>query len=243
MYPLALALILATTVPAEQLPAALARLTGVFDVPVHPQGTVSSPGFVNWFLEKIGFSDGSSNEQSSFLYFALPSNAAQDQVVSMLDRHGCCVIVGPPGTGKSQAILNVVGHYLATGKKVLVSSKGQPATEVLRQKLPEGVRELAISLGSADAASYRRLEAAVEHLANEVAPADVSKLKREEESLRRRHAAITDELGRLERKEEQWAQPYFPVETPQAESVLASPIATVPLHAAHFAALELSNNN
>ena len=42
----------------------------------------------------------------------------------------------------------MICHYLATGRRVLVTSKGEPATEVLRQKLPEGIRELTVCPGS-----------------------------------------------------------------------------------------------
>ena len=78
------------------------------------------------------------------------------------------MLVGPPGTGKSQTIANVICHYLASGRRVLVTSKGEPATEVLRNKLPDGIRDLCVSLGSGDTASFRRLEGAVESLANQV---------------------------------------------------------------------------
>ena len=58
-------------------------------------------------------------------------------------------------------------------RRVLVTSKGEPATEVLRAKLPVGIREMCVSLGSGDTASFRRLEGAVEHLANHVAAVSV----------------------------------------------------------------------
>ncbi len=65
-------------------------------------------------------------------YFGLPSNAEQESVVATLEKQGCAVLVGPPGTGKSQTIANVICHYLALGRRVLVTSKGEPATEVRR---------------------------------------------------------------------------------------------------------------
>ena len=46
-----------------------------------------------------------------------------------LTTHGCAVLVGPPGTGKSQTIANVICHYLATGRRVLVTSKGEIARD------------------------------------------------------------------------------------------------------------------
>ena len=217
--------------PAEELTAALARLAGVYGVPaVRPLPSVAEAprGF---FSRLFGLGGGKATNsapaapgasaagassahavggRTPFLYFGLPSNAAQETVVERLASHGCAVLVGPPGTGKSQTIANVICHYLATGRRVLVTSKGEPATEVLRQKLPAGVRELAVSLGSADAAGYRRLEAAVENLANHVANADPSRLSAASEGLRRRLRVITSDMEAIEAAEERWAQPYFP---------------------------------
>ena len=144
-----------------------------------------------------------------------------------LANHGCAVLVGPPGTGKSHTIVNVICHYLATGRRVLVTSKGEPALEVLRLKLPEGVRELAVSLGSTDASSYRRLEAAVENLGSHVANADPRRLAAATDSLRRRLRSISAELGAIEAAELKWARPHFPAndETAAADACRAGVVA------------------
>uniref|UniRef100_A0A7S3K4Q6 AAA+ ATPase domain-containing protein n=1 Tax=Aureoumbra lagunensis TaxID=44058 RepID=A0A7S3K4Q6_9STRA len=125
------------------------------------------------------------SEGKDAFYFGLPSNEQQEQVIKTLEAKGCCVCFGPPGTGKSQTIVNVICHYAATGRRVLVTSKLASATEVVRKKLPHGIRELCVSLGDADAASFRRLEAAVARLADDVAAASLSFLKNEADSRRR----------------------------------------------------------
>ena len=153
---------------------------------------------------------GAVSGKAPFLYFGLPSNVQQESVVAMLEENGCAVLVGPPGTGKSQTIANVICHYLALGRRVLVTSKGEPATEVLRNKLPEGIRELCVSLGSGDTASFRRLEGAVESLANHVAAAPLSELKAVADRLRRRFEAISNELEELEAAEASYGSIYFP---------------------------------
>ena len=165
------------SLPAGALPPALARLAGIFSLtPTLALPTRAGCAVRAWraLCGGSGSAAGASLRQNALggigepppvkLYFGLPSNAEQESVVAVLERHGCAVLVGPPGTGKSQTIANVICHYLALGKRVLVTSKGEPATEVLRAKLPPGIRELCVSLGSGDTASFRRLEAAVEHL-------------------------------------------------------------------------------
>lgn len=79
-----------------------------------------------------------------------------------------------------------------------------------------------------DAASFRRLEAAIENLANHVANADPSRLASATERLRRRLGAISSDLASIEHSEERWAAPYFPAAQedarclPQIEIVLRS---------------------
>ena len=253
------------------LPSAHARLTGIYDLPATPALPVAAPATSVSFLARLfglggGVGDSPTASGSSggaaarppLLYFGLPANAAQQAVVERLATHGCCVLVGPPGTGKSQTIANVICHYLACGRRVLVTSKGEPATEVLRQKLPPGVRELTVSLGSGDAASYRRLEAAVENLASQVANADPKKLAGVTERKRRQLDAIDAELASIELSEKHWAQPYFPppLDAPDStagarsisghgasssSSISISGLAKVPLHAEHLVVLGLTS--
>lgn len=70
----------------------------------------------------------------------MPYNDEQVQIVQMLDHHDGVVVQGPPGTGKTHTIANVISHYLASGKRVLVTSMKDPALAVLQEKLPEEIR-------------------------------------------------------------------------------------------------------
>lgn len=47
------------------------------------------------------------------------------------------VIEGPPGTGKSQTITNLIGHALGAGKRVLFLSEKQAALDVVRRRLDQ----------------------------------------------------------------------------------------------------------
>ncbi|HVA20297.1 MAG TPA: hypothetical protein VMU55_08985, partial [Solirubrobacteraceae bacterium] len=59
------------------------------------------------------------------LYFPLPYNDEQVTVVERLERAAGVTVQGPPGTGKTHTIANIICHYLATGRRVLVTSKGE----------------------------------------------------------------------------------------------------------------------
>jgi putative protein kinase ArgK-like GTPase of G3E family len=43
--------------------------------------------------------------------------------LSKIEKSGVVIIHGPPGTGKSHTIANLISHFLAKGKKVLVTNR------------------------------------------------------------------------------------------------------------------------
>ena len=103
------------------------------------------------------------------LYFPKPYNESQVAIVQRLAESDGVVVQGPPGTGKTHTIANIICHCLATGKRVLVTSKGEPALSVLREQIPEEVRGLTISLLTSEREGLRQLEQAVGTLAGTVA--------------------------------------------------------------------------
>ncbi len=78
------------------------------------------------------------------VYFPLPANDEQLRIVDRLRSHRGVVVVGPPGTGKSHTIANIVSDALAHGKRVVVTSHTSRALEVLVEKLPPDVRDLCV---------------------------------------------------------------------------------------------------
>ena len=94
------------------------------------------------------------------VYFPLPSNEEQRKILDTMQQT-CVVVQGPPGTGKSHTIVNLLSHLLAQGKRVLVTSHTERALRVLRDKLPETIQPLCISLLGSDRQSIRDLESAV----------------------------------------------------------------------------------
>ena len=84
------------------------------------------------------------------------------------------VIEGPPGTGKSQTIANLVAHSLATGKTVLFVSEKMAALEVVHRRLREvGLGEACLELHSNKANKKAVLEQLREAL--EIRPGGQSK--------------------------------------------------------------------
>jgi len=63
-----------------------------------------------------------------------PSNFSQDRaIISSLKQD--TIIWGPPGTGKSQAIANIIANIIYKNKKALVMSQKKAALDVLKERL------------------------------------------------------------------------------------------------------------
>lgn len=78
---------------------------------------------------------GSREPQLEELVFPFKSSEAQRRVAQAIERHQVIYIWGPPGTGKSETICNLVCHLVAQGKTVLVSSQKPKALEVVADRL------------------------------------------------------------------------------------------------------------
>lgn len=103
----------------------------------------------------------------SRLYFPLPTNDAQRSIVDRLRRQPAVLVKGPPGTGKSHTITNLICHLLARGERVLVTAQAPKALDVLLGLLPEDMKALCVaSLGSSHEEQQRLKESVDRILAN-----------------------------------------------------------------------------
>ncbi|MBQ2873220.1 MAG: AAA family ATPase [Bacilli bacterium] len=95
--------------------------------------------------------------------FPLPSNSEQYKIVDKVKNSNIVLVQGPPGTGKSHTIANLISHYIASGKKVIVTSEKAKALEVLRNKIPDKIRNLSLALLTSKGVD-RDLENAIESI-------------------------------------------------------------------------------
>lgn len=65
----------------------------------------------------------------------LPADASQLEAVASAAVGRTFVLEGPPGTGKSQTITNLLAHAMSTGKKILFVAEKRAALEVVRKRL------------------------------------------------------------------------------------------------------------
>lgn len=69
------------------------------------------------------------------LNLVLESDASQEAVIVAAESAECTVVRGPPGTGKSQAIVNLIANALGKQKKVLLVCQKRAALDVVYQRL------------------------------------------------------------------------------------------------------------
>lgn len=86
------------------------------------------------------------------LFTPLPADSSQlAAVVASAEGHDF-VLDGPPGTGKSQTIANMIAHNLALGRRVLFVAEKRAALEVVQRRLEaRGLGDFCLDLHSAKA--------------------------------------------------------------------------------------------
>lgn len=95
------------------------------------------------------------------LYFPLPTNEEQRQIAERLRNRPYVLVKGPPGTGKSHTIANLICHLLASGERILVTAHAPKALAVLRDLLPDDIRHLCVIAFGSSREDHRLLEESV----------------------------------------------------------------------------------
>lgn len=133
-------------------PPALAQITGTFG---------------SWPEQGIGIEDGTVPSQpiqtisDDDILLAKEANEEQLQIIRRLSHSGSVIVQGPPGTGKTHTIGNLIGHLLAQGKSILVTSHTTKALRVLQDKVPEVLQPLCVSVLGSDQDARRQLESSI----------------------------------------------------------------------------------
>src|SRR5207248_9534560 len=89
-------------------------------------------------------------EEDRFL--VCDADFSQEQVVWQAREQPGLVVHGPPGTGKSQTIVNIIADALAHGRTVLMVCQKQAATRVVLERLRAvGLADLCLEVRDAAA--------------------------------------------------------------------------------------------
>lgn len=84
--------------------------------------------------------------ESANILLSKEANREQLEIAQRIEKYSAVLVQGPPGTGKTHTIANLLGHFLAQGKSVLVTSHTKKALTVLKDKVPKGIQNLCVSV-------------------------------------------------------------------------------------------------
>ncbi|MHB2019857.1 MAG: AAA domain-containing protein [Candidatus Xenobia bacterium] len=176
------------------------KLAGGCDIPAGPLALVSLPSDEPVVFEPVRFRGISSRggsaggKKPAELYFPLPYNQEQVTIIQRLEHAAGVTVQGPPGTGKTHTIANIICHYLATGRRVLVTSRGEPALAVLQSKIPEEVQPLTVALLTSDREGIRQFQGSIEaiqHRVSQISPEETrAQISTLQQAIDRAHAEL-----------------------------------------------------
>lgn len=98
-------------------------------------------------------------------HLPMPVNDKQRQIVERVDRQSQVLVQGPPGTGKTHTAAALLSHLLAQGKRVLVTAQTDRALREVRDKLPDNIKPLSVSVVGTSREDMADLKVAVQEIA------------------------------------------------------------------------------
>jgi very-short-patch-repair endonuclease len=158
--------------------------------------------------EELPISDAAVAEESSTgsmeadgeVLLSKPANPEQIGIAKQLEEHGGVLVQGPPGTGKTHTIGNLVGHLLAHGKSVLVTSHTTKALRMVRHHIVPELRPLCVSVLESDLESRKQLESAVGSIAERLSRADAGSLELEAKKLESERQELLKKLDEVRKQ-------------------------------------------
>ena len=125
------------------------------------------------------------------------ANKEQLEIARRIERYNAVLVQGPPGTGKTHTIANLMGHFLAQGKSVLVTSHTQKALSVLKEKVAPGLQSLCVSMLDD---SNVDMEKSIDGITSYMSQYTSFELKKEMESLGQERKQIIRDLAETRKK-------------------------------------------
>lgn len=100
-----------------------------------------------WMYAEVGQADINPIQKEELLE-VLPLNTEQDDAIRHALHAPLTIVTGPPGTGKSQVVANLIVNLAHKGKNAVFSSKNNKAVDVVEQRTNAlGERPIMIRLG------------------------------------------------------------------------------------------------
>lgn len=171
----------------EYLEKAEEAISGDFEIPshlidlLHPRNKDVDIDISTETLEqRLAAASGEAHE----IFMTKPANKAQLRIAQDIEQNNAVEVQGPPGTGKTHTIANLIGHFLAQGKTILVTSEKIKALTVLRDKLDEAIRPLCVPVFDGNSSEMNDTITAITSKVNNLKLQDLTNIIKEEKDNR-----------------------------------------------------------
>lgn len=135
--------------------------------------------------------------ESPDILLAKEANSEQLEIAKRIERYNAVLVQGPPGTGKTHTIANLMGHFLANGRNVLVTSHTPKALSVLKDKVPKGLQNLCVSVLED---SNRDMEHSIDGISEYMSRTNAHELRRDMDALSEEREQIIADLADVRRR-------------------------------------------
>ena len=125
------------------------------------------------------------------------ANKEQLEIAQRIELYNAVLVQGPPGTGKTHTIANLMGHFLAQGKSVLVTSHTKKALTVLKEMIAPGLQNLCVSILDD---SNVDMEKSVDGITDYMSKNTAHELKRQMDSLAQKRRQVIADLANTRKK-------------------------------------------
>lgn len=125
------------------------------------------------------------------------ANREQLEIAQRINLYNAVLVQGPPGTGKTHTIANLLGHFLAQGQSVLVTSQTPKALQVLKDKVSDNIKPLCVSVLND---SNMDMERSVDGITSFMSRYTSNELRKEAEVLKSDRQKVISDLADVRKK-------------------------------------------
>ena len=174
-------------------------------------------------------------------YSVIDADSSQRRAIEAANSGQSFVLHGPPGTGKSQTITNIIAEFIGRGRSVLFVSQKMAALEVVAKRLQEaGLGELVLELHSAKA-SRGEVAGALARALDAFPHVDESQVTRNFKSVQQSRQSLNEYAGALHKQREPLQRSAFDVLAELASLADAPAIETPAVDASAATATDLGD--
>lgn len=166
---------------------------------------VSPNSFLGKFITKKAIPNQLQQIESSEFLQITPLNANQKEAVRYSFNQPLTVVTGPPGTGKTQVVLNILANAIVQNKKVLLASKNNQAVDNVKERLATIIKEPNFFLRFGSKTEVRERTKPIIHsyitrIHNNLLADNSETLSQLQNTVRDKKAAISNSLSRIEKR-------------------------------------------